>query len=641
MTTVHSVDGALVAYTKGGADVVLALCTHARLRGEVVPLSEETSSAISAANSRLAASGYRTLAFAVRELEDGLPEHSEDIERDLTYVGILGLVDPPREEVRDAIAECHRAGIHVAMVTGDHALTARAIAADIGLLDTDRVVTGQELEVMSDDELAEQVRDIRVYARVNPEHKLRIVDALKRNGEVVAMTGDGVNDAPALKRADIGIAMGKVGTDVAREAADMVLSDDNFATIVHAVEQGRVVFDNLRKVILFLLSCNMSEVLVVFVTALLSPSAALLPLQLLWINLVTDGLPALALGVDPGDVRRDGPHSTQGRRVDPESTAEDPDPVAGRGDDGCLSRALLPGGASAPRHDAQHRPHDALHGPRAHTAPPLLQLPQRNRERLELALVREPLALGRTRRIHGAAVPGHLPAGSAVGVQDRRAEPGPLARGDSRQRRSHRDPRRGQAVHGGPQSRGVARDRLMTQHSPLPHEDLAAYAHELRGALTIIAGYTELLRRPLPAAERESALDGIERAIRRADTLCSDALAGRAPASAARAPEPISLAVLAEQVVADQRSATGRTIELTAEGSAMVLGDEDALARVLGNLIDNAAKYSLRNAPIEVRVAEEDVRVRSRGVRRGRGPRTGNPRRRTAARRRALRPAGS
>ncbi len=312
MTTVHSVDGALTAYTKGGADVVLALCTHARLRGEVVPLSEETSSAISAANSRLAASGYRTLAFAVRELEDGLPEHSKDIERDLTYVGILCLVDPPREEVRDAIAECHRAGIHVAMVTGDHALTARAIAADIGLLDTDRVVTGQELEVMSDDELAEQVRDIRVYARVNPEHKLRIVDALKRNGEVVAMTGDGVNDAPALKRADIGIAMGKVGTDVAREAADMVLSDDNFATIVHAVEQGRVVFDNLRKVILFLLSCNMSEVLVVFVTALLSPSAALLPLQLLWINLVTDGLPALALGVDPGDVRRDGPHSTQG-----------------------------------------------------------------------------------------------------------------------------------------------------------------------------------------------------------------------------------------------------------------------------------------------------------------------------------------
>ena len=301
MTTIHRIDEALIAYTKGGADVVLALCTSARLRGEIVPLSEQTREAISAANSTLAASGYRTLAFAVRELESGASEEAAEVERDLTYVGILGLVDPPREEVRDAIAECHRAGIHVAMVTGDHALTARAIAADIGLLDTDRVVTGQELEVMTDDQLAEQVRDIRVYARVNPEHKLRIVDALKRNGEVVAMTGDGVNDAPALKRADIGIAMGKVGTDVAREAADMVLSDDNFATIVHAVEQGRVVFDNLRKVILFLLSCNMSEVLVVFITAFFSPTAALLPLQLLWINLVTDGLPALALGVDPGD----------------------------------------------------------------------------------------------------------------------------------------------------------------------------------------------------------------------------------------------------------------------------------------------------------------------------------------------------
>jgi Ca2+-transporting ATPase len=301
MTTIHQVDDALIAYTKGGADVVLALCTQARVRGEVVPLSDETREAISAANSDLASSGYRTLAFAVRELASGASEDPGVVERDLTYVGILGLVDPPREEVRDAIAECHRAGIHVAMVTGDHALTARAIAADIGLLDTDRVVTGQELEVMTDDELASQVGDIRVFARVNPEHKLRIVDALKRNGEIVAMTGDGVNDAPALKRADIGIAMGKVGTDVAREAADMVLSDDNFATIVHAVEQGRVVFDNLRKVILFLLSCNMSEVLVVFITAFFSPTAALLPLQLLWINLVTDGLPALALGVDPGD----------------------------------------------------------------------------------------------------------------------------------------------------------------------------------------------------------------------------------------------------------------------------------------------------------------------------------------------------
>lgn len=301
MTTIHQIDDSRVAFVKGGADVVLALCTQARLQGEVVGLTTEIREAITAANAELASTGYRTLAFATRTLsaDEGLED--SELERELTYVGILGLVDPPRAEVRVAIEECHRAGIHVAMVTGDHALTARAIAADIGLLDTDRVVTGPELEAMSDDELARQVRDIRVYARVNPEHKLRIVDALKRNGEIVAMTGDGVNDAPALKRADIGVAMGRVGTDVAREAADMVLSDDNFATIVHAVEQGRVVFDNLRKVILFLLSCNMSEVLVVFVTAMFSPTAALLPLQLLWINLVTDGLPALALGVDPGD----------------------------------------------------------------------------------------------------------------------------------------------------------------------------------------------------------------------------------------------------------------------------------------------------------------------------------------------------
>jgi len=307
MTTVHEIDGRRVAYVKGGADVVLALCTQARVRGQVRPLDSVLRQAIHEANAGFAATGYRTLAFAMRDLgpaEIGAAAPVEaDIECDLVYIGILGLVDPPRNEVPDAIAECHRAGIHVAMVTGDHALTARAIAADIGLVsDSDaRVVTGQELEAMTDEELACHVDEIRVYARVNPEHKLRIVDALKSRGHVVAMTGDGVNDAPALKRADIGVAMGRIGTDVAREAADMVLADDDFATIVHAVEQGRVVFDNLRKVILFLLSCNMSEVLVVFTTALISPDAALLPLQLLWINLVTDGLPALALGVDPGD----------------------------------------------------------------------------------------------------------------------------------------------------------------------------------------------------------------------------------------------------------------------------------------------------------------------------------------------------
>jgi Ca2+-transporting ATPase len=254
-------------------------------------------------NAALASAGYRTLAFAVRELDRDEPAEGEGMERDLTYVGVIGLLDPPRPEAAAAIAECHRAGIQVAMVTGDHALTARAIGAEIGLLEGERVLTGSEIGAMSDLELYEAAEHVRIYARVDPEHKLRIVDALKRRGHVVAMTGDGVNDAPALKKADIGVAMGRIGTDVSREAADMVLSDDNFATIVEAVRQGRVVFDNLRKFILFLLSCNVSEVAIVFTTALLSPVPALLPLQLLWINLVTDGLPALALGVDPGSPR--------------------------------------------------------------------------------------------------------------------------------------------------------------------------------------------------------------------------------------------------------------------------------------------------------------------------------------------------
>ena len=311
MTTIHDRDGVRIAFVKGGADVVLALCTHASIRGEVVPLDDAGREQLRSANEDLASSGYRTLAFATRLLGEQDTAEDESIERDLTYIGILGLVDPPRTEVAGALAECRRAGIKVAMVTGDHALTARAIAIQIGLLAEDApataVITGTELALMSDEELCARAEDVSVYARVNPEDKIRIVSALKADGEVVAMTGDGVNDAPALKRADIGIAMGNIGTDVAREASDMVLADDNFATIVEAVGEGRTVFDNLQKVILFLLSCNMSEVLVVFVTAIFVAFfpehglLALLPLQLLWINLVTDGPPALALGVDPAD----------------------------------------------------------------------------------------------------------------------------------------------------------------------------------------------------------------------------------------------------------------------------------------------------------------------------------------------------
>jgi Ca2+-transporting ATPase len=300
MTTTHERDGAHVAYMKGAADVVLGLCSHARLHGETVELTEELIVLLLERAEALAAKGYRTLALAMRPLSATEPVEGETLERDMVYVGILGIVDPPRPEVPEALATCRTAGIHVAMITGDHALTARAIGEEIGLLDGDeRVLTGRDLEHMTEGELAAAVEDTRVYARVDPVHKLRIVDALKAHGEVVAMTGDGVNDAPALKRADIGIAMGLIGTDVSREAADMVLADDDFATIVEAVREGRGVFDNLRKVILFLLSCNVSEVLIVLTTTFLAAGPALLPLQLLWINLVTDGLPALALGVDP------------------------------------------------------------------------------------------------------------------------------------------------------------------------------------------------------------------------------------------------------------------------------------------------------------------------------------------------------
>jgi Ca2+-transporting ATPase len=317
MSTIHTrSEGDRHVYTKGGVDVVLALCDQALIDGSVVALTPALQAQIMEANERLASLGSRTLAFAYRALGANEALEGDHIERGLTYVGVMAMLDPPRPEVTDSIAQCHSAGITVAMITGDHALTARAIAAEVGLPTDTPVVTGSELEALSDDELLEIAQHTYIYARVNPEHKIRIVRALKRHGHIVAMTGDGVNDAPALKAADIGVAMGMVGTDVSREAADMVLADDNFATIVKAVKQGRVVFDNLRKSILFLMSCNMSEVLIVFITALLPITSllpqseaaglkgpALLALQLLWINLVTDSLPALALGIDPGSDR--------------------------------------------------------------------------------------------------------------------------------------------------------------------------------------------------------------------------------------------------------------------------------------------------------------------------------------------------
>ena len=306
MTTVHKKDEEIIAFVKGGVDVLMDKCSSYWDGTGIISLDDGLRKDILGKNLQLAEKGIRTLLLAYRVLDRDLVIGKDDldssvIERDLVYVGIVGMTDPPRDEVSVAIQQCHDAGIQVAMITGDHAVTAKSIAEQIGLNTEYGVVSGHELEEMDYQELLESTKDSRVFARVSPEHKINIVSALIDKGHVVAMTGDGVNDAPALKKADIGVAMGKVGTDVSREASDMVLADDNFATIVKAIYQGRVVYDNLRKVITFLLSCNISEVLIVFISALISSHVPLLPLQILWINLITDGLPALALGVDPAD----------------------------------------------------------------------------------------------------------------------------------------------------------------------------------------------------------------------------------------------------------------------------------------------------------------------------------------------------
>jgi P-type Ca2+ transporter type 2C len=301
MTTVHRRDdGTRVSYTKGAADVILGRCTR-ELRN-VGPAAIDRGR-LSAAADEMAADGLRVIAIAMHT-EDTLPHGAtpEDIEKDLTFVGLVGLLDPPRPEAADAIAMCRMAGIVPIMITGDHPLTAQAIGRRIGLLGDDAsLLTGSELASLSADDLRERVRHVRVYARVAPEQKLRIVDALQARGEVVAMTGDGVNDAPALQRADIGVAMGVAGTDVAKEAAAMVLLDDNFATVVSAVREGRRIFDNLRRFIRYQLTTNSAEVWTIFLAPFLGLPIPLTPLQILWINLITDGLPGLSLASEPAE----------------------------------------------------------------------------------------------------------------------------------------------------------------------------------------------------------------------------------------------------------------------------------------------------------------------------------------------------
>ena len=316
MTTVNKKNGKYIVYTKGGVDELLKCCNSFLYKGEIRTSINNYAKWIRENNEKMAKDALRVLAFAYKEL-DHMPSKAEmkTIESDLTFIGMVGMIDPPRIEAKKAVEKCKKAGIKTVMITGDHKVTAVAIAKKLGILkDESEALTGTELEKMTDEELTKNVRKYSVYARVSPEHKVRIVKAWQANGEVVAMTGDGVNDSPALKTADIGCAMGKVGTEVAKEAADVILTDDNFATIVSAVEEGRRIYDNILKVIQFLLSCNVGEVIVLLLATLFAPQIGqwfgisditmiqvLLPIHILWINLVTDTFPALALAFDPAN----------------------------------------------------------------------------------------------------------------------------------------------------------------------------------------------------------------------------------------------------------------------------------------------------------------------------------------------------
>ncbi len=328
MTTIHTASGKRIAYMKGAPEMVIERCSKILLDGKVQPFSKASQTEHFKVTEALALQALRNLAFAYKELPSGNEEFTEEMEQGFVFVGIMSMIDPPRPEVKDAIAVCKKAGIRVVMITGDHKLTAIAVGKELKLIEEKdgeaQVLTGQELEKMSDEQLAAVVDKVVIYARVAPEHKVRIVKAWKQKDQVVAMTGDGVNDAPALKMSDIGVAMGISGTEVSKEAADMVLADDNFASIVKAVREGREIYDNIKKYLTYLLQCNIMEILVMFIAVVSVPylasvfspglsateagklsissaAIALTAVQILWMNLVTDGLPAIALGVDPGD----------------------------------------------------------------------------------------------------------------------------------------------------------------------------------------------------------------------------------------------------------------------------------------------------------------------------------------------------
>ena len=324
MSTIHLIAGKKkVAYMKGAPEIVLEKCTKLLANGKIRKITKDDRAEILEVTEAMAIQALRNVGFAFRELPEDQENFDDKIEKDFVFVGIMGMIDPPRQEVKDAIYICRSAGINVVMVTGDHRLTAVAVAKELNLLgekeEEGKVLTGAEMDKISDEQLASIVEKVAIYARVSPEHKMRIVKAWKTKGQVVAMTGDGVNDAPALKLSDIGVAMGITGTEVTKEASDMVLTDDNFASIVKAVKEGREIYDNIKKYLTYLLRCNIMEILVMFIAVVSVPylarmfspgsdvgaigdaTIALTAVQLLWVNLTTDGLPAIALGVDPGD----------------------------------------------------------------------------------------------------------------------------------------------------------------------------------------------------------------------------------------------------------------------------------------------------------------------------------------------------
>ena len=304
MSTFHKIGDSITMYTKGAPDELLRRCTRIEEKGVVNPLTDAKREEILGVNQDMAQSALRVIGVAYRTMNEADP--SPESENDLIFVGLVGMIDPPREEAKAAIDVCKTAGIQVKMITGDHKITASAIGAQLGI-ETDRTVEGREINEMTDEQLRECVKTTNVFARVSPEHKVRLVDAVRTNGNIAAMTGDGVNDAPSLKHADIGVAMGITGTDVSKEAADMILTDDNFASIVRAVAEGRTIYANIRKVVGFLLSCNIGEILVIFLAMLTNLPTPLVAIQLLSINLITDAFPAFALGMEkeePGTMNR-------------------------------------------------------------------------------------------------------------------------------------------------------------------------------------------------------------------------------------------------------------------------------------------------------------------------------------------------